>query len=313
VLLSHCESAIMLRINTEFEIAMLRKLALITLLLLSACDALNPASPTPTAPVIIKVLATAYISPTPNPEQEAATRAASSPTPLQPTATIIPTETPYVGIFIGEADTGQNFVQFTEPLFASAVQGEPTANASVCSTPIDTPFLAAWRTTPLVNQRLGCPIQGGFGVFGQVQVFDNGVMYFYPELNAVWAVIPARDEITSSELRRGRFDYVENPPENSTIGMQAPAGRLLPGGMFGNMWLSVEGLRAEMGYAQTDAQEIPIGLQRFENGTFLYDGSSGTVLAFITDGTVLGPFLAPAVQQAELPTPAATVTPVGGP
>ena len=291
---------------------MLRKLAFITLLFLTACDALNPPDPTPTVPVIIKVLATAYLSPTPNPEQEAATRAASSPTPLQPTATIIPTETPYIGIFIGEADTGQSFVRFTEPLFAQDVQGEPTANASVCATPIDTPYLAAWRNTPLVHQRLGCPIQGGFGFFGQVQIFENGVMFYYPELNAIWAVIPERDAISATALPRGHFDYVENPPELSTIGMQPPSGGLLPGGVFGNMWLSVEGLRARIGYAQTEAQEIAMGLQRFENGTFLYDGSSGTVLAFVTDGTVIGPFLAPA-SQAVTPTPAATVTPASGP
>src|SRR5262245_49748965 len=128
------ESYIMLRIDDKSEMAMLRKLTLMMFLLLTACDALGSPSPTPTAPVIIKLLATAYISPTPNPEQEAATRAASSPTPLQPTATVIPTETPYIGIFIGEADTGQSFVEFTEPLFARDEQSEPTANANVCAT-----------------------------------------------------------------------------------------------------------------------------------------------------------------------------------
>lgn len=290
---------------------MLRNFTLILILCLTACDAFNTPSPTPTDTVIVKVLATAYISPTPNPEQDAATRAASSPTPLPPTATVIPTETPYVGIFIGEADTGDSFVQFTEPLFGVDVVSEPTANASVCANPIDTPFLPAWRNNPLVNRRMGCPIQGGFGVFGQVQLFENGIMYFYPDINAVWAVTVARDDITFSSLAHGQFDYLENPPENSTIGMQAPPGLLLPGGAFGSMWLGVEGLRAEMGYAQTEAQEIPLGLQRFENGTFLHDGSSGTVLAFITDGTMLGPFLAPAI-EAVTATPAATVTPPEG-
>lgn len=285
---------------------MLRKLALLMILLLTACDALNSPSPTPTPPDIVKLLATAYISPTPNPEQEAATRAASSPTPLRPTATIIPTETPYIGIFIGEADTGQGFVQFTEPLFASNQSTEPTANASVCATPIDRPYLPAWRNNALVHQRLGCPIQGGFGFFGQVQLFENGIMYYYPDLNAIWAIVPERHDIAATILSRGHFDYLENPPENSTIGMQPPVGFLLPGDVFGDMWLGVEGLRDEMGYAQTDAQEISMGLQRFENGTFLLDGSSGTVLAFVIDGTMLGPFLAPAAPSST-PTPAPTV------
>ncbi|MDQ7025212.1 MAG: hypothetical protein Q9P01_02365 [Anaerolineae bacterium] len=286
---------------------MLRQLALLMMLLLTACDALNSPNPTPTAPDIVKLLATAYISPTPNPEQEAATRAASSPTPLRPTATIIPTETPYIGIFIGEADTGQSFLQFNAPLFASNQSIEPTANASVCATPIDRPYLPAWRNNSLVNQRLGCPIQGGFGFFGQVQLFENGLMYYYPELNALWAIVPERDGLSATVLPRGRFDYLENPPENSTIGMQAPVGLLLPGNVFGDVWLDVEGLRDRMGYAQTEAQEISMGLQRFENGTFLLDGSSGTVLAFVTDGTMLGPFLAPPAPSST-PTPASIVT-----
>jgi hypothetical protein len=155
---------------------------------------------------------------------------------------------------------------------------------------------------------LGCPIQGGFGFFGQVQLFENGLMYYYPELNALWAIVPERDNISATVLSRGRFDYLENPPENSTIGMQAPIGLLLPGDVFGDMWLGVEGLRNKMGYAQTEAQEISMGLQRFENGTFLLDGSSGTVLAFVTDGTMLGPFLAPAAPSST-PTLAPTAQP----
>ena len=286
---------------------MLRRLLFLILLLLTACGALNPPAPSPTAVVVVKILATAEISPTPNPEQEAATRAASSPTPLVPTATIIPTETPYVGIFIGEADRGQAFINFSEPLFAQNVVDEPTANADVCATPIDRPYLPAWRTNELVHQRLGCPIQGGFGFFGQVQLFENGIMYYYPELNAVWAIIPERDTLSRSVLSRGHFEYLENAPENSTIGMQPPAGLLLPGGVFGNTWLAVEGLRGEIGFAQTEAQEISMGLQRFENGTFLLDGSSGTVMALVTDGTMLGPFLAPA-STGGTPTPAPTVT-----
>jgi hypothetical protein len=271
---------------------------------LTACT--GEASPTPTPQAISMALATVYISPTPNEEEAAATRAVVTVTSVPPTATVIPTETPYVGIFIGEAEVEESFREILTPLFApQEVGGAPTANAKRCiANPIDAPYLTAWRTNETVNQRMGCPIQGGFGIFGENQIFENGIMYFYPEQNAVWAIrVP-------SGTNRGEYDYLENAPEGSTIGLQAPAGLLLPGGAFGNMWLAVEGLRAEMGFARTEAETVPMGLQRFENGTFLLDASAGQVYALIVDRTVLGPFLASETTPALIstPTPAEVAT-----
>jgi hypothetical protein len=257
---------------------------------------------------MVKVLATAYISPTPNPEEAAATRAASSPTPLPPTLTVIPSETPFVGVFIGEANQEQQFNQFTEPLFAEAVTVQPTANPDVCSIRIDNPYVPAWRNNPIVSRRMGCPIQDGFGFFGLVQVFETGVMYSFPEINAVWAIVPERNNTGIIQIQ-GEYEYMENPPQASTIGIDPPPGLFPPGGAFGDMWLAVEALQSELGFARTETQEIPMGLQRFENGTFLLDGSSGQVLALVIDGTMLGPYLAPQISQdAATPTPAVTVT-----
>lgn len=262
------------------------------IMLMTACGQANSVQPTPVATV--KVLATVFISATPNSEELAATRAVVSATPVPPTATVIPTETPYIGIFIGEAEQERGFVPITAPLFGSDstkpdtvinVQ-QPTADASRCPIAIEAPFLPAWRSNSIVNQRMGCPIQSGFGFFGNEQIFQNGVMYHYPDFNAVWAIRPG-------EGNRGRYDYLENPPDSSTIGLQADPGFLLPDGIFADMWLAVSGLREEMGFAQTKAEEIPLGLQRFANGTFLHDVLAGQVYALITDGTVLGPYLAP--------------------
>jgi hypothetical protein len=276
----------------------------LSLLTLTACTGETTPSPTPQA--ISMEIATVYISPTPNEDEAAATRALVTVTSLPPTATVIPTETPYIGRFIGEAQLEADFVEILTPIFAPAlVDAQPTANADRCiANPIDTPYLIAWRTNPTVSERMGCPIQGGFGIFGESQVFENGVMYFYPELNAVWAIrVPAG-------ANRGEYDYLENAPEGSTIGMQPPVGLLVPGAAFGNMWLGVPGLREEMGFARTDAQTVPMGMQRFENGTFLLDASAGQVYALVTDRTVLGPFLAADVVPALITTPTpAEVTP----
>jgi len=275
----------------------------ILILLLTACTAQSAITPTPVE--IAKLLATVAISPTANAEEVAATRAAVSPTPNPPTATINPTETPYVGIFIGEAQQEESLVRFTEPIIGPRVAlSQPTANVERCITnPIDAPYATAWRTNPTVSQRMGCPIQAGFGFFGEIQIFESGLMYHYPELNAIWAIR------TQQSAPTGVYDYLENPINTSTIGIQPPTGLIVPGDIFGDMWLAVAGLREEMGFARTEAQEVALGVQRFQNGTFLLDSPAGQVYALIVDGTVLGPFLTSQTDPAQiaLPTPAGTV------
>ena len=284
------------------HLALLFCLLILPSLLLTACGQANTATATPV--FTVKALATVFTSPTANSEELAGTRAAISPTPVPPTATIIPTETPYVGLFIGEAEQERGFVNINSPLFgadsanpdAVVIVQQPTADAARCPIEIDVPFLTAWRSNTIVSERLGCPIQSGFGFFGDVQVFENGLMYHYPEFNAVWAIRPQEDN-------RGRYDYLENPPDSSTIGLGADPGLFLPGGIFGDMWLAVSGLREEMGLARTESQQTPLGLQRFANGTFIHDALAGQVYALVVDGTVLGPYLAPEAV-------AATATPV---
>lgn len=281
---------------------------LVLLLVLTACTTTDTI-PSPTPIRISKVLATVAISPTPNADERAATQAAITPTFLPPTPTVIPTETPYVGIFIGEAERASGFSSFVESLFADElVQAEPTANATRCNTPIDSPYLPTWQTTPIVNERLGCPIQGAFNFFGQVQVFENGVMYYYPELNALWAIA------TSPNV--ARFDYLENPTAQELGDIQAPLGLFVPSGVFGDMWAGVPNVRDRLGFAQTQPQEIALGLQRFANGTFLHDINGEQVFGLVTDGTLLGPYLAPSnVTAPVVPTatgilPPAATTPL---
>ncbi|GAB5493498.1 MAG: hypothetical protein Phog2KO_37130 [Phototrophicaceae bacterium] len=286
---------------------MLRQFFLLTLILSSITACTTTPAVTPTVVDISKLVATVEISPTPNAEEFSATRSASSPTANPPTATVIPSETPYVGIFIGEAQQEESFVNITEPIFGprdAEVAQQPTANAGRClNVAIDSPYLTAWRTNPTVSQRMGCPIQAGFGLFGEVQIFETGVMYHYPELNAIWAIRPQQSGII------GIYDYLENPTSITTTTIRPQEGLIIPSGIFGSMWLGVSGLQEDMGYARTDVQETPLGLQRFDNGTFLLDTSAGQVYALVVDGTVLGPFLAAETTPGLIatPTPAGTI------
>lgn len=275
----------------------------ILVLLLVGCTGTAPAA-TPTAQAVVKMLATVEISATPNADEQAATRAASSPTPLPPTATIIPSETPYIGIFIGEAEQPEGFAVIDAPFFGdTSIAAQPTANANVCNIPIDAAFVPIWQETAVVRRRLGCPIQQGFGFFGSLQVFESGVMYFYPDFNAVWAILRSTQPQSPAE---GRFEYLENPPQGSLTGVPTNPPLLLPDGVFADMWIAVPDLRSDIGYAISEVGEASMGLQRFDNGTFLYDATSEQVYALVIDGTVLGPYLPP--QNAE-PGTAPEITP----
>lgn len=275
------------------------------LAILTACT--GEAPPEPTMVAISKELVTVAVSATPNVEEAAATRSATTPTPIPPTPTIIPTITPYVGVFIGAAEQPESRVVITAPLFGTGDDNpvaQTTVDPSRCLiAPIDTPYVTAWRSNSLVSQQMGCPLQGGFGFFGEIQIFETGIMIHYPEINAIYAMRP------SEIITNGVYDYLENPPDTSTIGIQPPQGLLVPGDIFGDMWIAVAGLREEMGFARTEAQEAPIGIQRFEGGTFIQDVISGQVYALLVDGTLLGPYLtAPDAQpgliaQPTLPQP----------
>ncbi len=258
---------------------------------LVGCMSAAPAA-TPTAPAVARVLATVEISPTPNPEERAATRAASSPTPPPPTATVIPSETPYIGIFIGEAEQPEGFAVIDEPFFGAAEPGaEPTADAAICNIAIDPAFVPIWQETATVRRRMGCPIQPGFGFFGSLQAFERGVMYFYPEFNAVWAILRSDQPARAAE---GRYEYLENPPEGDLTGIPTNPSLLLPTGAFADMWVAVPDLRQDIGFATSEiVPDVAMGLQRFDNGTFLFDATSEQIYALVVDGTMLGPYLPP--------------------
>lgn len=266
-------------------------------LLASACAPQE--APTPTPAAALRLLATAFYSPTPNEAEREATRQAASPPPAPTIPTVEPSATPYVGVFIGRAERENNLVAITEPLFGGSRPGAaPTVNPARCGIPIDAAYVDAWRTQPNVNERLGCPIQAAFGFFGEVQLFENGLMYRRPETREIWAIL--------STGRSGRHWAIEAPQSASTAGLQAPRGLVVPGGDFGSLWLGVDGLRALIGWALAEPIRIPMGMQRFESGTMLLDASGEQIYALVADGTLYGPFPAPdqAVEEAQnAPTP----------
>lgn len=260
--------------------------ALLALLWLVTACAPEPAATVPTQATISRQIATVFISPTPDAAEIQQTRSASSPTPAPPTPTVDPTATPYVGVFIGRAEREPGFRNFTAPLFEDeTISINPAADPSRCGIQIAVSFLPAWRSDSRVTESMRCPIQASFGFFGEAQVFENGIIYRRPETRELWAV--------TSSGNFGRYWYAEAPPAADTGDIQPPPSLLIPEGDFAAIWLGIEGLRDELGYAVTPAQEIEINLQRFSGGTFLLDKNAGQTFALVVDGTVYGPFNAP--------------------
>ncbi|MAU12165.1 MAG: hypothetical protein CL607_20250 [Anaerolineaceae bacterium] len=260
---------------------------LMVALLIAACDTAGDVALTPSA-TPARLLATAFISPTPNPDQVRATQLAITPTVAVPTATVQASPSPFVGVFIGEAERQDSSVHVEEPFFAPdiSVFAQPTANANRCGVVVDSAYVTAWQTTPDVNRELGCPIQAALGFFGTVQIFENGIMYRRDDTREIWAI--------TTDGQRGTYDYVENLPQVDIQGMSVPNGLLPPQGDFAIMWLNVEGLRDRLGYARTEAQsDVALGAQRFTTGTFLLDANAGQSYALTNDGRVFGPFAVP--------------------
>ena len=250
------------------------------------CDSITGTQPTQAEPLVVadRPLATVYISPTANAEQVRATRLASSPTPTPATPSPTSRPTEYVGVFIGEAEPLQGAIVDPDVFASISTPLAPTVAPAECTTAIDPAYATIWATDSLISQRMGCPIQLAIGFTGEVQVFTNGVMYQRDDTGELWVMLP--------DNRRGLYLYFETQPDVSTAGITPPQGFIVPSGDFGSVWMSQDGLRDEIGFAQTPPLNINMGHQRFSGGTFFLDNTSGQIFALVADGTLYGPFLA---------------------
>lgn len=254
---------------------------LLAALLLAGCAA---AAPTPTpAPPPVKLLATVFISPTPDADQRRATLMAAPPT-LAPVASPSPTATAYVGVFLGEAEVGE-----AGPAMLPALSGElalPDLAATrlpACDIPPDPVFGANWNADARVTAALGCPIQIAAQFRGVTQVFERGAMYWRGDTDEVWA-------IAISGPSAGRYWYVQAPGQADNTDTLAPPGLRVPVRGFGAVWRGVPAAREALGFARTGEQDLGMQSQRYELGLLLLDALAGQVFALVVDGTAYGPY-----------------------
>jgi len=259
---------------------------LIPFFLLAACQ--PDATPTPAAiaepSLEPKQLATVYISPTPNAAEQEATRTSSRPTSTSIPPTLQPSPTPYIGVFLGEAEAaGEEGIPIVNPaLFEQDTGFElPTPIVASCPVQSDPTFGETWSADAAVAQAMACPVEAVIRFDGTFQLFERGAMYWRSDTGEIWAIAPGTN---------GRFWFVANPPPAEETPITAPEGLRVPTLGFGNVWRGTNGVREALGFARTDEQPTQFMFQRFQGGTLLKDGSSGQVFALAGDGVAYGPY-----------------------
>jgi hypothetical protein len=248
---------------------------------LAACGAQSPTPISLVPSVMPKLLATVYISPTPDAQQMEATRLASPPT-TTPQPNFVPTATVYVGVFLGEADVASGGGPVINPVLSDSA---PTAVGAGDATPAcpaqaDVIFGTTWEGDATASGSLGCPIELASSINGTAQVFERGVMYARPN-GEIWAIVPGTNRY---------WYYPVTLPPSPDAAPAPPAGLLPPSDTFSTIWRSVQGLSDALGFARTGDQTSSITTQRFQGGALLADGSSGQVFVLLADGRAFGPY-----------------------
>jgi hypothetical protein len=267
----------------------LRMMWLVLVLVVAACqpDAAAPTSVALVAVTPVKLLATVYISPTPDAAQQQATLLAATATATAPPNTPTATATVYVGVFMGEAGSLDDSAALAAINQLQAQRDAPTAvpdRLSVCPLQPDESFGTLWRAAGALADELGCPAALPTPFSGISQVYERGVMYRTPD-GELWAFTPRGDPT-------GQYWYAEQPPQVSVEGVSAPTNLRAPGQRFAAFWQAQPQLRDRLGFAQTDEVRTTFTVQLFQNGALLLDNSAAQVWLMVGTGDT-GPALGP--------------------
>ena len=259
------------------------------LLLVAACSSANntqsEAISSPAAQP--KILATLFLSPTPNNQESEATRLAVRSEPPTPLPSRTPAPTPYIGVFVGESseisDSGGGFNN-PAGFEGGAAAIQPTLGGSGCVYPVDPIFGTNWTTNSPAVADLGCAGEPATPYIGTQQIFEHGVMYWIPS-GEIWSVAP-------SGGIDGQFWYVLEAPPDQGWEVPPPEGLRMPIQGFGAVWKAVDGVRQTLGFARTDEQSASLAIQRFDGGALIRDETAGQTFLLIgrESGSAYGPY-----------------------
>lgn len=251
----------------------------LALLALVGCTTAGGATPPATVGLSNpKSLATVYISPTPDlPQEQSSPAPTFTPQPAggQPTATA----TPYIGIFLGAA-SGEEIEGLITPAAVAPLPTQPRASGGACTISPAPPLNMTWAANPLLQQRLGCPVNAGFGLRLVYQPFERGHM-FWRDTGEIYALSEQsiRQGSATDTFWRMADTWQEGQPE-SDPGFSPPDGLRQPIRGFGNAWRSNEGLRNALGWAVDGERWFDSFWQDFEHGWMMV-GPDGRIFALV--------------------------------
>jgi hypothetical protein len=257
--------------------------------LLAACGEDNPA-PVGDPPILggfeslPKQLATIALTPTPSPVMAAVQgqpiAAAQQSTPTHGPPRPTPTLTPYVGIFLGEPTVeGGEPAATLAPYVINPGGGEPVVPGAVvpsdggsCGSPIASVFTNAYST---VQQRLGCPLNGGAPIYGMAtQAFERGNMFWRSDTRQIYALA------ANGQFWQMTDTWNESMPADDPAS-QPPDGLLQPVRGFGLVWRSDQAIRDAIGWAALPEAQYDGYWQDFERGA-MFVGNNSLIYALFT-------------------------------
>lgn len=271
----------------------------ISLLVLAACG--GGETPQDTDPPILagfeampKQLATIAITPTPTSVLAGGSSlsvAVVTPTaaPPRPTATL----TPYVGVFLGEptSESGEapptlapyvvNSVPNSTGPIGPVVPGGNGGAVAVgnCGVSVAATFANAYAS---VQDRLGCPVNGGSSPTMVAQPFERGTMIWHGDSRMIYALA------SSGQFWQVADSWNEGMPADDPM-MQVPAGLIQPVRGFGLAWRTTQAIRDSLGWATSAEAPYQGSWQDFERGVMLVGAGNQIYALFSAEGTHSGP------------------------
>jgi hypothetical protein len=203
-----------------------------------------------------------------------------------------PTLTPYVGVFLGDttSEDGEP-VPTLEPyvinLNSSGVVvgtgGTGVVTSGTCGVPAASRFANAYNTNTTVQQRLGCPTNGGITVSGMVtEPFERGSMFWRGDTRLIYVLS------TSGQFWQMADSWTESIPASDPA-YSPPGGLIQPVRGFGLVWRSNQPIRDALGWATLSEAQYDGFWQDFERGA-MFVGNNGLIYAVYTaEGQNSGP------------------------
>lgn len=211
----------------------------------------------------------------------------------QPTPTLGPplptaTMTPYAGIFMGEptSENGEDPIPTLAPYVVNPVIGNPSSGGGVvgstggiCTISVMTTFTNAYAG---VQQRLGCPTNGGLSVQLVTQPFERGNM-FWRDTKQIYALA------SNGQMWLVADSWQEGMPADDAAYANPPGGMMQPVRGFGLVWRSNQAIRDALGWASLPEVPYTSTWQDFERGA-MFIGNNNLIYAIYTsEGQHSGP------------------------